>query len=159
MIERYLLVLQDGLDKKKEILNLIMEQNEIQEEALRTTPDWDAFENSITQKDIYIQEIFKLDEGFEGIYERIKAALSDPNILTLHQDKIRLLQTKIREVTDLGVKLEVSEKRNRIRVEQIFRDEKNKLKQGMRSTKVATDYYKTMSQLNFVDPQLMDQKH
>ncbi len=159
MIERYLLILHDGLDKKKDILNAIIAQNEIQEEALRTTPDWDAFENAIAKKEFYIQEILKLDEGFDGIYERIKAALADSNSLTLHQQNIRVLQNKIREVTDLGVKVEVSEKRNKIRVEQIFRDEKNKLKQGMRSTKVATDYYKTMSQLNFVDPQLMDQKH
>ena len=90
MIERYLLILHDGLDKKKDILNAIMVQNEIQEEALRTTPDWDAFENSIAKKEFYIQEILKLDEGFDGIYERIKAALADSNSLTLHQQNIHL---------------------------------------------------------------------
>ena len=57
-----------------------------------------------------------------------------------------------------GVTIEAQEKRNRSALETVFRMKRTEMKQVKRSNTAALQYYKSMSKINEVDPQLMDKK-
>ena len=54
--------------------------------------------------------------------------------------------------------MEAQEKRNRAALENVFRMKRQEIKQLKVSTSAAAKYYKSMSRINEVDPQLMDRK-
>ena len=68
------------------------------------------------------------------------------------------LQELIRVAVEKGVSIEAQEKRNRSTVELALRMKRNEIKQMKKSTSAAMKYYKSMSKINNVDPQLMDKK-
>ena len=76
MLDTYLSVLRESLEKKITALKYIEEINNAQEEILKEESfDMEAFDRTVDEKDNYISELNKLDEGFETLYEKIKAEL------------------------------------------------------------------------------------
>ena len=75
-----------------------------------------------------------------------------------YREQVLKLQQLIREAVDKGVRVEAQEKRNRAALENVFRMKRQEIKQLKVSTSAAAKYYKSMSRINEVDPQLMDRK-
>ena len=67
------------------------------------------------------------------------------------------MKTLIRTVTELGAKIEVQEARNKAKVEDMFRRERQEHKEAKRSASMAKSYYQTMNRLSS-EPQFMDTK-
>ena len=67
------------------------------------------------------------------------------------------MKTLIRTVTELGAKIEVQEARNKIKVEDMFRRERQEHKEAKRSASMAKSYYQNMNRLSS-EPQFMDTK-
>ena len=75
-MENYLQVLEKSLDKKMNVLQRIDALCIKQEKILKAeTMDEEEFDKSIEEKGELIEELTKLDKGFESLYAHIKEQL------------------------------------------------------------------------------------
>lgn len=153
----YLDVLTDSLEKKVIILDEILKQNELQAQAAGAAEfDMEGFEQTVSEKDVLIQEIVRIDSGFESVYERVRIEL-DAN-RSLYTEQIRKMKQLIQEIADKSVAVSASEARNKKLVEASFSKARQRLRQDRTNVKAASDYYKSMSRVNYIDPQMLDTK-
>lgn len=155
-IGQYLEILKESLEKKKGILEAVLEKNEEQAQAVKEDKNQEIFGRIVEEKAGLIEELGRLDDGFEQLYNRIREELV-PNKERFRKE-IAILQKLISQVTDLSVRIQASEKRNRKLAEDYFFRERDRLQKSHKSVKAASDYYRAMSRVNYVDPQLMDKK-
>lgn len=156
MTTNYLQIMIDSLKKKKDILVKIISLNETQDEILsREELNQDAFENNMHEKGECIDELEKLDEGFQSVFDRIKEELSSNK--QLYFNEIETMKKLIKEVTELGARIEVQEVRNKVKVEAMFRKQRQEHKEAKRSASMAKSYYQNMSRVSD-EPQFMDTK-
>ena len=104
-MDTYLQMLKESLDKKIEILNQILQYEEQQQEMVKQENfDYEAFDKSVNEKVVLVDQIEALDDGFEKVYDRIRSEL------LLNKDKyadqIRVLQNQISEITEMNVSIE-----------------------------------------------------
>ena len=156
-MENQLTILSESLDKKMEVLYAIREYNDRQEK-LFTAPEvnMNAFDDAVAEKGRLIDELTKLDEGFETLYQNIADQIKDKR--QLYAEQIRLLQQKITEVMELSVSIQAQEARNKQLIEQYFEKERNNLRQNRKSSTAAYNYYKKVSNVDYLPPQYMDSK-
>ena len=116
MIDNYLGILEDSLHKKLDVLEEITAYNKQQEELLKKdTVSMEELDTNMEQKDVLIQKLTELDEGFEALYERIREQLLANK--DAYKDQIRRIQGLISEVTEKGVSIKAQETRNKKLVE------------------------------------------
>ncbi len=157
MTEGYLQIMIESLEKKIVVLDKIMELNVKQAEISSHQPmDMEAYDKTMDEKGVLIDEINKLDDGFTSTYKLVKNTVQqEPE---KYRDKVLEMQELIRVAVEKGVTIEAQEKRNRSALETVFRMKRTEIKQMKRSNTAALKYYKSMSKINEVDPQLMDKK-
>ena len=118
--------------------------------------DMDAFEKSIDEQNRLIEDLDKLDRGFESLYDRIREEL------LAHKEKytveIKRMKELIQQITDKVVIVNAAELRNKRMAENQFKKEKIAIQQSVSKSKVARDYYNSMNKLNCVAPQFYDSK-
>ena len=157
MMENYLQVLEESLHKKMDVLNGIEEANRRQEQILKANPvSEEDFDASIEEKGAFIDELNKLDEGFETLYENLREQLLAGK--EKYKEQIAAIQKLITQVTEKSVSIQAQEARNKVLAEKFFADRKQELGNGRRSSKAALDYYRNMNQSHVVMPQFMDHK-
>ena len=151
MTTNYLQMMIDSLKKKKGILIRIIELNEEQNQILsEETLNGDAFDDNMKAKGSCIDELDLLDEGFQSLYDRIKEELAGNK--TKYSSEIAAMKQLIKEVTELGAKIEVQEAHNKVKVEA-----RQEHREAKRSASMAKSYYQNMSKLSN-EPQFMDTK-
>ena len=157
MTEGYLQIMIESLEKKIVVLDQIMELNVRQAELSSHQPmDMEAYDKTMDEKGTLIDEINKLDDGFTSTYKLVKDIVQqEPE---KYRDKVLQMQELIRVAVEKGVTIEAQEKRNRSALETVFRMKRTEIKQVKVSGNAALKYYKAMSRINDVDPQLMDRK-
>lgn len=157
MSEQYLNILQESLEKKLSVLDEILRISHKQSDILTMEPvDFEQFDRCVDDKDICIEQLEKLDEGFEMVYEKVKQELH------AHREQyaawIADTQKMIAQIMERSVAIQAQEARNKQAVEQVLQKERRGYGKGKRSAKAAMDYYRHMSNTQVVDPQFMDQK-
>lgn len=156
---QYLQIMTESLQKKRAVLQKIMQANDKQTEILsRDTADWEAFDEYAEQKTELIGQLDALDEGFESLYNHIKEALSEEAGRDKYQNEIRAMQQLIKELTEKSMSIQASEARNKQLVEQKFAKQRQQLKAGHLSSKAAMDYYKNMRNTTNLQSQFLDSK-
>ena len=157
MMDNYLEILEDSLKQKSVILDKIMEYNGKQEALLKQEKmSLEDFDFYMDQKDELIEQLNRLDDGFETLYERIRQQLQENK--DAHKEQIGRLQKLITQVTEKSVSIQAQEARNKKLVEEYLSRERQQLGQDRQTSKAAYDYYKSMSNTNVLPPQFMDQK-
>ena len=157
MVEKYLQSLIDGLKQKNELMDKLIALSEEQQRIVGGNEvDWDTFDKTIDEKDVLIQKLGALDEGFQAVFDRIKADVDSNR--AKYKDYIRELQGLIKIVTEKSTSLMALEQRTKARVTNGFGTQRQKLRQNKESSKVASSYYNNMNRMNYIDPQLMDTK-
>lgn len=150
-------VLIESLQRKNEILEKIQEINEKQKNALSVNPILiNDFDICTEEKGQLIEELEKLDNGFDKVYDRVRESLLE-NRETL-KSEIKKMQHLIQDIMDKSVSIQAEEARNKKLMESGFGKERKKYKEAKISSKVALNYYSNMSKTNYVDPQFMDKK-
>lgn len=150
-------ILSESLDQKIGILGQIQKFNELQADAFsKETADLEAFDRGFEEKDKLIDELDRLDDGFEALYEEIARELQENK--DQYASQIRELQDKITRVTELSVSIQTQEMRNKKLVEDYFSKARNDLKQNRQTSKAAYDYYKSMSGIAYSTSRIMDNK-
>ena len=110
-MENYLQVLEESLYKKLDVLGRIESLCARQEQILSSeSVSEEAFDDSIEEKGVLIDELTKLDEGFETLYGHIKEQLMAGR--EKYKPQINALQKKIAEVTEKSVAIRAQEARN-----------------------------------------------
>lgn len=157
MIASYLQILRDSLIKKLEILKQIEKKSLEQAEMLKSSnADFEAIDENMDEKARLIEQITALDDGFESLYQRIKAELEP------HKDKykaeIAVLQKLIVQVTEKSTSIQAIEARNKAEIELVFSRERKSLQSKRNAMSVARDYYQNMNKVKHVSPQFLDRK-
>ncbi len=154
--ENYLQIMIDSLIKKKDVLKKIVELNTIQEQLLNAAEfNGDSFQKNMEEKSDCIDGLNSLDEGFQIVYDRVRQDVEEYK--TNYKTEIARLQELIREVSGLSATIQSQEARNKIRVENKFRQLRQDNKTAKRSVSMANRYYKNMSRVS-EEPQFMDKK-
>lgn len=143
-MEKQLNILSESLDQKIQVLRQIRELNEKQAEAFAgDEADLEAFDQAFDEKDALIDEMTRLDEGFEVLYDRLAEELKDNK--AQYATQIRQLQGQIAQVTELSVSIQAQEARNKKLVEDYFVKARKGIRQNRQTSKAAYDYYRNMS--------------
>ena len=140
----YINILNDTLKKKLDSLKEIMTETQKQKELLDNTPfDVEKYEESFAVKDVLINNILELDQGFESLYDRIKDEIK--NNKDKYKEDIIITQTLIQELTDISIKLQILESNNKMKMEGYFSNQKTEIKRKKITNKIALGYYKNMT--------------
>jgi len=157
MNQQYLDILEDSLVKKNHILDEIKRINDEQKECLQKEDiQFEDFDEYIEKKAEYIEELEKLDEGFETLYARVEDELKDNR--EQYADQIRNMQQLIREITDKSATIQAQESRNREYINNYFGKRRSEIREGRRNSKAAMNYYKVQSNTTYTEATFMDSK-
>lgn len=139
----YLSILEESLRKKLIVLDKIQVYNEKQYECFsKEIVDMAGFDAAIEEKGKLIEELTKLDEGFETLYANIAEQLKKNK--EAYASQIKVLQELIRQVTEKSVSIQAQEARNKALVESYFAKEKKQIREGRTTSKAAYGYYKNL---------------
>lgn len=150
-------VLADSLQRKYSILQSILELTKKQEVLLKEeTFDETEFLKTISDKQVFINKMEELDNGFEAIYTRVKSELETNR--EQYQDEIKKMQQLITQVTELGIDIEALEKRNKVQMDKVLINRKQKIKDLRMNNTVANSYYRNMANHQYNQSYFLDRK-
>lgn len=154
--ENYLQIMTSSLEKKKKILQDIVDYN-VEQERIVTSGEFDGdkFQKNMENKAECIDMLNTLDEGFQSVYDRVKADVE--MYKQNYKADIQRLQQLIKEVSALSATIQAQESRNKLQIERKFSELKQETKTAKRSVSMANKYYQNMSRVSS-EPQFMDQK-
>ena len=143
-VGNYLELMADSLVKKGKKLEEVLELTKAQETLLSKEEfDEKNFDNLINKKSALIEEINKLDEGFELTYNRVREMIKENP--EAYRDKIEKLQNSIRTLVDKGVEIEACERRNQIKFDLKVSKGKDKIRSYNLNSNAVTKYYSNMN--------------
>jgi len=153
----YIKVMIDSLRKKVSILDEIININNQQAKIIvDVKKNMVEYEASIDQKQMLIDELNKLDDGFQALYNRIQEEIiSNSNS---HKEEIKEMQKLISIITDKSVEIQSGEEKNRQVIAQQFALLKREVKGFKENRKIANKYYNTMQRIDYITPQFLDKK-
>ena len=157
MIMSYLNILQDSLIKKLDLLEQIEKKSLEQSEMIKGSKvDLELVDANMDEKAALIDEILKLDNGFESIYEKVREQL----ISNKEQFKVQIhnLQGLIAKVTEKSTAIQAIEARNKAQMDIVFSTQKREVQNRRNAMSVARDYYQNMNKVKHVSPQFLDHK-
>ncbi|MCH5260106.1 MAG: flagellar protein FliT [Lachnospiraceae bacterium] len=150
-------ILLQSLEKKNKLLDQMILQNSVQEEILKQEEfDMDAFDAAIDQQSAYIEQLDKLDLGFESVYDRVREELIENK--DRYRNEITGMKEQIQQITDKIVTLNAGNMRNKMLAENQFKKKRQEIGSGASKNRVARNYYNNMNNLNYVSPQFYDNK-
>lgn len=153
----YLTVLIQSLEKKKSILDRIIEKNR-EQRVLFTDEDSDPeiLEQNMQEKSGMVDQLNQLDEGFQQVYDRVKPLLQQEK--ETYREEIKSMKQLITEITERSTTIQAQESRNYDLAVKRFASVKENIRQARTSNKVASQYYQSMSRMNVGDSHFMDSK-
>lgn len=156
--QAYIRLLADTQKKKLEILTQLMSLTEQQESLISSSDDFDEeeFLRIISLKEEQINALDKMDEGFQKVYDSVKEELITGK--EKYEAEITTLKNLITDITDLSVKLQALEKRNKSRLEVYFSNSRKQIKNYRMNNKSVTNYYKTMTKQHEAQSFFYDKK-
>lgn len=155
--QAYIRLLVDASAKKLDILNKLMQTTEKQEELMRAEVfDEDSFSETIRQKEVLLKELNDIDNGFEQIYNSVKEELIGNKYR--YEIEIKALQDYITSVTDISIRLQVLEQRNKSKLEVVLSEKRKEIRKMRVSNQTAANYYKTMTNQHEVQSFFYDKK-
>ncbi len=161
-IDNYLQIMIEALNKKEGLLDSIIDRNHAQYELIKGKTyeevDWTAFNLRVTEKEIAIDHIIELDDGFEETYSLVKDEVT--NNKDKYRDALGKLQELIGRLTDKGVTIRTGEERNRQIIDNIFLKTRQDIRKQRTGIKVASSYYNTMSNsvVRAAETSILDEK-
>ncbi|MBQ4283560.1 MAG: flagellar protein FliT, partial [Lachnospira sp.] len=146
----------ESLIIKKDILDKLIVLND-EQEKIASAQEFDdvAFRDNVDAKAELIDELDRLDEGFNSLFARVKEQL-DAN-RDAYKEDIATMQQLIRDITDRATSVEAKETRNRVLIQNKFMSMRKEVQNAKKSSQMANTYYKSMNKLNY-EPHFMDQK-
>ncbi len=147
----------ESLEKKNEVLDKVIELDKRQLSIALAEPfDVEQYDASMDEKGELIDALNKLDDGFMSTYELVRDDVqSNPKA---YSEKVKKMQDLIRAATDKTVAIRTQEQRGKQAMQSAVNKKRNEIRSVKVSNAAAAKYYKSMSRINDIDPQLMDRK-
>lgn len=150
-------ILLQSLEKKVLLLDQMIRESGVQEGILKQEElDMDAFDEAINRQGEYLEELDRLDQGFEAVYERVRGELLQDK--DRYRTEIARMKELIQQITDRIVKLNAGNMRNKVLAENQFNKKRTSIGAGTSKNRAARNYYNNMNNLNYVSPQFYDSK-
>lgn len=150
-------ILLQSLEKKALLLDRMIEQNGVQEGILKQEElDMDVFDEAVNQQGVYLEELERLDRGFEAVYDRVREELLEDK--ERYRTEIARMKELIQQITDKIVTINAGNMRNKVLAENQFKKKRVSIGTGASKNKAARNYYNSMNNLNYVSPQFYDSK-
>ena len=150
-------ILLQSLEKKVLLLDRMIEQNGVQEGILKQEElDMDVFDEAVNQQGVYLEELERLDRGFEAVYDRVREELLEDK--ERYRTEIARMKELIQQITDKIVTINAGNMRNKVLAENQFKKKRVSIGTGASKNKAARNYYNSMNNLNYVSPQFYDSK-
>ncbi len=150
-------ILVHSLEKKNSILDQIIDQIALQETLLKQEElDMDKLDDMLEQQGKLVEELDKLDRGFESVYDRVRETLI--NNKEGYRVQIGQMQRMIEEITAKIARINAGNMRNKLLAENQFKEKRKSIGTSLSKTKVAKNYYNSMNNLHYVAPQFYDSK-
>ena len=105
--------------------------------------DIDKFNELVDEKEKLLQKLESLDEGFLGLYEKVRIALAED--ASAYADQVKETQQLVRTQTELSTSLQAAEERNKAKMTVHLARGHQKIKEFRVSSQTAAAYYKNMS--------------
>lgn len=119
----YVKILKESLQKKISVLQALLEASVRQSDYISMEEfDLDIFQQTIDQKDVLLEQLNELDEGFEQVFMDIRSELKKNQ--AQYQRDIDEIQSLIRTCTDIGVEIQRIEQQNKNKLTIIFAEQK-----------------------------------
>ena len=150
-------ILQDSLEQKLIVLTGIEKKSKEQAELVMN-PDVtiEALDANMSEKSELIEQLIKLDGGFETLYDNIRTELLDKK--AAYKPQIANIQELISKVMEKSASIEALEARNKIAIENIFRNRKKELQHKKAASAAARQYYTSANKLNVIPAHFLDKK-
>lgn len=140
----YVTALQDSLNKKLDVLGLLLQLTQEQSDVLnQEEPDMDHFDDIMLKKEELLEEMAELDKGFEALFAKVGTELKENKYR--YQEQIKQMQNVIRSITDSGIRLEGLEKRNRDAFQNYLTGERKEIRAFKANNKTASSYSQNMA--------------
>lgn len=154
----YISIMKDSLIEKCELLKKILELTSKQNEILcQPEVDADLFDKILVDKEKLIGRMRELDNGFEGLYQKISVSIKDQK--EYFKPQILEMQNSIRLITDYSVKIQALESKNKKKFENFAALKRKEIRDFKVSNKTANSYYQNMTnQHHQWQSYFMDQK-
>ena len=154
---KYLAILEDTLEKKKDalqnILRITKEQSEL---AKADIYQEEAMEQTLNAKELELSRVNTLDEGFQSVFDRIRSDVKrNPED---YREEVGRLQELIRRCTELGNEIMVLEERTRNQFSALFAKSKKGYSVSRTKASVAQNYFRTMNNTKILDAYFVDKK-
>lgn len=153
----YIKVLEDSLTKKLDVLSNILELTQRQETLLRAESfDEEAFRNILEKKQVFIEKLNEIDNGFDTIFKRVKVEIETNK--EKYRMNIERLQKLITTITALGVDVEALERRNKVEMEKVLEGKKEEIRANRLGNQGVAHYYNQMNNVVMNHSSFLDQK-
>lgn len=155
--QAYIQLLIDVTRRKLDVMQKLMQITDDQEELMSPENfDENQFSQTISEKDELLNQLMELDQGFDQIYSSVKDELLANKYR--YEVEITSLQEYITLITDISIRLQASEQRNKNKLELLLATRRREIKQSKVSSQTAVKYYKTMTNQNEVQSFFYDKK-
>lgn len=157
MSKEYIIALKESLEKKLKVLDETYRICQMQFDIISgNDPDYDEFDRLFDDKEICIEKISKLDEGFEIVYERVSKELKSNS--GDYSEMISQMKELITQITEVSTSISALEERIKNGVSDALIKERKGIADTKRSVNVAMNYYKNMTGTGIPDSMYMDKK-
>lgn len=154
----YIEMLINALHEKKTALKNVLQITYNQAEIVNQDDfKLEKFEETLNEKEVYIKKIQLLDDGFTGIYERVREQLLDN--AKNYKQPIEQLKNLISEIAELGIEIQVQEQKNKQVLEKCLKKQKKEIKSFKKSRISVSNYYKNMNKTYSNQSYFMDKKN
>jgi len=139
----YINILIDTLVKKESLIDELINLTKVQEDIFKSESlDMEKLEESLSEKEVKIEQLNQLDDGFEKVFGHVKDELTNNRLE--NKDQILKLQQLITRVIDISTKLELMEKRNKDQFTTSLLNKRKEIGKSKVNNNVVTNYYKNM---------------
>lgn len=143
----YINVLITSLRKKVSILERLVKVTDEEEILLKKEGvTIEEIEEKEQEKGKYLESLELADEGFEKVFQRIKDEFEENKYQ--YEEEIKTMQTLIKKITDMTVKIQAQEVRNKQLMEFFFQQKKREIRSFHNSNRSVQQYHQNMVNRN-----------
>lgn len=140
----YVNMMEDSLERKKRVLMRLLEQTREQEQLLRDEGmNPDRFLEILDEKGTQIDELNRLDEGFDRLFQAVEKEINANR--SAYESQIRRMQKLIGEVTELGIQIQALEHQNSGHLKVYLANQRKEIREFHLNNRTAASYFQNMA--------------
>ena len=156
--QEYVKMMVESLEKKIDFLKQLQGLNQEQKNILEDNESSsEALDDNMEKKSAIIDRLDKMDEGFQGLFDKVKEELNGNR--DAYAVDIKRMQELIKRITDISADIQVKEMQNKELAKVRFSYVRTQIRESKHGQKAVASYYATMmSNTGYEGSQFWDKK-